>query len=151
MSHGGGGGGGHIESFVIVYNVAKRHNVGTLVRSASAFGVSEMILVGKHKDFNAFGSHGSAPFLRFRHFFSLLDARSYLKVISTMLYLSFHLIRSLSGFFIMSSIFKIKIWHPKNSLFLHLFKECFHPYMVNKHTHTHTHTHTYTHSLLSWW
>lgn len=68
-----------VESFVIVYNVAKRHNIGTLVRSATAFGVSEVILVGKRKDFNAFGSHGAALHLRFRHFFTLSDARSHLK------------------------------------------------------------------------
>lgn len=67
-----------MQSFVIVYNVAKRHNIGTLVRSASAFGVSELILVGK-KDFNAFGSHGSASHLHFKHFFTLSDARLYLK------------------------------------------------------------------------
>lgn len=68
-----------VESFVIVYNVSKRHNIGTLVRSATAFGVSEIILVGRHKDFNAFGSHGAAAHLRYRHFFTLADARSHLK------------------------------------------------------------------------
>ncbi|XP_057957157.1 uncharacterized protein LOC131150450 [Malania oleifera] len=66
------------ESYVVVHNIAKRHNVGTLARSASAFGVSELILVGR-RDFNAFGSHGSASHLPFRHFHSLLDARLFLK------------------------------------------------------------------------
>lgn len=69
-----------LESLVIVHNVAKRHNVGTLARSATAFGVTEMILIGK-RDFNSFGSHGSTSHLRFRHFHSLSDARHYLKVI----------------------------------------------------------------------
>ncbi|KAK8613047.1 hypothetical protein V6N13_104370 [Hibiscus sabdariffa] len=59
-------------------NIAKRHNVGTLARSATAFGVTEFILVGR-RDFNAFGSHGSTSHLRFRHFHSLTDARLYLK------------------------------------------------------------------------
>ncbi|XP_010242551.1 PREDICTED: uncharacterized protein LOC104586876 isoform X1 [Nelumbo nucifera] len=67
-----------VESFVMVHNIAKRHNVGTLARSATAFGVSELILVGR-RDFNAFGSHGSTSHLRFRHFHSLHDARLYLK------------------------------------------------------------------------
>ncbi|OWM74174.1 uncharacterized protein LOC116209293 [Punica granatum] len=67
-----------VESYVVVHNIAKRHNVGTLARSATAFGVSELILVGR-RDFNAFGSHGSTSHLRFRHFHSLLDARSFLK------------------------------------------------------------------------
>ncbi|KAL2458585.1 tRNA/rRNA methyltransferase (SpoU) family protein [Forsythia ovata] len=66
------------ESYVVVHNIAKRHNVGTLARSATAFGVSEMILVGR-RDFNAFGSHGSTSHLSFRHFHSLSLARSFLK------------------------------------------------------------------------
>ncbi|CAM8983626.1 unnamed protein product [Rhodiola kirilowii] len=66
------------ESYVIVHNIAKRHNVGTLARSATAFGVSELILVGR-RDFNAFGSHGSTSHVKFRHFHSLQEARSFLK------------------------------------------------------------------------
>ncbi|KAL3828843.1 hypothetical protein ACJIZ3_017645 [Penstemon smallii] len=66
------------ECFVLVHNIAKRHNVGTLARSATAFGVTEFILVGR-RDFNAFGSHGSTSHLRFRHFNSLTLARSFLK------------------------------------------------------------------------
>ncbi|XP_058210878.1 uncharacterized protein LOC131323205 isoform X1 [Rhododendron vialii] len=69
---------GVYESYVVVHNIAKRHNVGTLARSATAFGVSELILVGR-RDFNAFGSHGSTSHLRFRHFHSLSDARLFLK------------------------------------------------------------------------
>ncbi|MCL7050927.1 hypothetical protein MKW94_015805 [Papaver nudicaule] len=68
-----------IESFVLVHNIAKRHNIGTMARSATAFGVSEFILVGR-RDFNAFGSHGSTSHVKFRHFFSLAEARTYLKV-----------------------------------------------------------------------
>lgn len=75
----GGGGRGKFESFVLVHNVAKRHNLGTLARSATAFGVSELILVGR-KDFNAFGSHGATLHLQFRHFQTLAEARQYLKV-----------------------------------------------------------------------
>lgn len=66
------------ESYVVIHNIAKRHNVGTLARSATAFGVSELILVGR-RDFNSFGSHGSTSHLRFRHFYSLSDARIFLK------------------------------------------------------------------------
>jgi tRNA G18 (ribose-2'-O)-methylase SpoU len=68
-----------VECYVVVHNIAKRHNVGTLARSATAFGVSELILVGR-RDFNAFGSHGSTSHVRFRHFHSLPDARLFLKV-----------------------------------------------------------------------
>lgn len=68
-----------VESRVVVHNIAKRHNVGTMARSATAFGVTEFILVGR-RDFNAFGSHGSTSHVRFRHFHSLTEARLYLKV-----------------------------------------------------------------------
>ncbi|KAI4345522.1 hypothetical protein L6164_012637 [Bauhinia variegata] len=67
------------ESYVLVHNIAKRHNVGTLARSAAAFGVSEFILVGR-RDFNSFGSHGSTSHIRFRHFHSLQEAGNFLKV-----------------------------------------------------------------------
>ncbi|RRT76911.1 hypothetical protein B296_00000907 [Ensete ventricosum] len=70
-----------VESLVVVHNVAKRHNVGTMARSATAFGVSEIVLVGR-RDFNAFGSHGSTSHLGFRHFHSLSQARHYLKALS---------------------------------------------------------------------
>ncbi|GAV63361.1 SpoU_methylase domain-containing protein [Cephalotus follicularis] len=67
-----------IESYVVVHNIAKRHNVGTLARSATAFGVSHLILVGR-RDFNAFGSHGSTSHIPFLHFHSLQEARLFLK------------------------------------------------------------------------
>ncbi|KAJ7548311.1 hypothetical protein O6H91_07G006700 [Diphasiastrum complanatum] len=68
----------HFESIVVLYNVAKRHNLGMIARSSTAFGVSEMILIGR-KDLNAFGSHGATSHLRFRHFHSLSEAHLYLK------------------------------------------------------------------------
>ncbi|CAD6334728.1 unnamed protein product [Miscanthus lutarioriparius] len=39
-----------VESVVMVHNVAKRHNVGTLARSATAFGVAEVVVVGRRDD-----------------------------------------------------------------------------------------------------
>jgi len=53
--------------FIIVHNISKRHNIGTLARSASAFGVAEVCLVGS-RQFNAFGSHGATEHVAFRHF-----------------------------------------------------------------------------------
>ncbi|KAJ1695632.1 hypothetical protein LUZ63_012330 [Rhynchospora breviuscula] len=78
LAAGGNGNRDGIESIVIIHNVAKRHNVGTLARSATAFGAAEMVLVGR-RDYNCFGSHGAACHLRFRHFPSLAQAREYLK------------------------------------------------------------------------
>ncbi|KFM27767.1 tRNA (guanosine(18)-2'-O)-methyltransferase [Auxenochlorella protothecoides] len=46
------------ESYVILHNVSKKHNVGTISRCATAFNVTQICLVGSNR-FNAFGSHGS--------------------------------------------------------------------------------------------
>eukprot|EP00850_Spirogloea_muscicola_P005004 SM000022S07218 [mRNA] locus=s22:619619:622135:+ [translate_table: standard] len=84
MAGGGGGGGGGepspagFDSYVVVHNVAKRHNIGTLARSATAFGVRELVVVGR-RDFSAFGAHGAAGHVALRHFYSLAEARAYLK------------------------------------------------------------------------
>ena len=43
---------------LVVHNVAKKHNIGTLLRSACAFGVTEVVLIGSNS-FNTFGAHGS--------------------------------------------------------------------------------------------
>lgn len=92
-----------VECYVVVHNIAKRHNVGTLARSATAFGVSELILVGR-RDFNAFGSHGSTSHVSFRHFHSLSDARQFLKV------------REFCGFFFTKSLsfWLFWVWNVKS-------------------------------------
>ncbi|KAK9824104.1 hypothetical protein WJX72_007761 [[Myrmecia] bisecta] len=65
--------------YLIVYNVSKRHNIGTLVRSATAFGVTEVCLVGS-RQFNTFGSHGAVNHMRLRHFGTLEECCQWLKV-----------------------------------------------------------------------
>lgn len=65
-------------SFVIVHNIGKRQNVGTIARCATAFGVCEVLIVGE-RAFNTFGSHGSDAHVAFRHFASLLEARRFVK------------------------------------------------------------------------
>jgi len=37
------------QSFLVIFNVGKRQNWGTLMRSACAFGVSEIMIVGARK------------------------------------------------------------------------------------------------------
>ena len=79
------------ECFVIVHNVAKKHNIGTLARSCTAFNVVQarllqamsrwlspprctavlqMCLVGS-RHYNTFGSHGSAAHVPLAHFVTL--------------------------------------------------------------------------------
>ena len=61
------------ESYVLLHNVSKKHNVGTLARTCTAFGVSGMVLTGS-AHFNVFGSHGSDAHVRFKHYPKLKDA-----------------------------------------------------------------------------
>lgn len=66
------------ECFLIQHNIGKKHNVGTLARCATAFGVKAVLLVGS-RQYNAFGAHGSAEHVEFRHFNTLADCRKWLK------------------------------------------------------------------------
>ncbi|KXZ46246.1 hypothetical protein GPECTOR_45g116 [Gonium pectorale] len=59
-----------VPCYIITHSVAKKHNIGTIVRSATAFGVKEVCLVGS-RQFNTFGSHGSDAHVAFRHYENL--------------------------------------------------------------------------------
>ena len=75
----GAGAGAAPESYLIVHNVVKKHNVGTLARCATALGVREVCLVG-NRHFNTFGSQGADAHVDFRYFSTLTEARDYLAV-----------------------------------------------------------------------
>jgi tRNA G18 (ribose-2'-O)-methylase SpoU len=47
------------ESSVLFYNVSKKSNVGPIVRSAGAFGVSRILLVGDTRSKVKFGAQGT--------------------------------------------------------------------------------------------
>lgn len=56
--------------YLIAYNVSKKHNIGTILRCATAFNVTSVCLVGS-RQFNSFGSHGSDAHVHMLHFESL--------------------------------------------------------------------------------
>lgn len=60
------------ECYLIVHNVAKKHNIGTLARCATAFSVKQLCLVGS-RQFNTFGAHGASEHVDFRHYPTLED------------------------------------------------------------------------------
>jgi len=66
------------ECYLIQHNIGKKHNIGTLARCATAFGVTSVLLVGS-RQFNAFGAHGSAEHVDFKHFPTLQACRQWLK------------------------------------------------------------------------
>ncbi|KAK3263182.1 hypothetical protein CYMTET_27999 [Cymbomonas tetramitiformis] len=58
--------------YMIVHNVAKKHNIGTLARSCTAFNVAEMCLVGNDR-VNVFGSHGADAHVSMKYFPKLAE------------------------------------------------------------------------------
>eukprot|EP00890_Picochlorum_soloecismus_P001974 jgi/Picsp_1/2778/NSC_01005-R1_obp33pep like protein len=66
------------ECFLILYNVSKKHNIGTIARCATAFNVTAICLVGS-RHFNTFGSHGSDAFVNMKHFGTLEECCETLK------------------------------------------------------------------------
>eukprot|EP00927_Polykrikos_kofoidii_P015870 TRINITY_DN17107_c0_g1_i1.p1 TRINITY_DN17107_c0_g1~~TRINITY_DN17107_c0_g1_i1.p1 ORF type:complete len:238 (+),score=53.39 TRINITY_DN17107_c0_g1_i1:99-812(+) len=63
------------KSFLLLFNIGKRQNWGTLLRSACAFGVSEVLAVGAQK-LALFGSQGTASQVPLRHFETLAAAKA---------------------------------------------------------------------------
>lgn len=64
--------------YLIVYNVSKRHNIGTLLRCATAFAARAVCLVGA-REYNSWGAHGSEAHVPLRHYASLEAAAADLK------------------------------------------------------------------------
>jgi tRNA G18 (ribose-2'-O)-methylase SpoU len=66
----------NLKCYLIIHNVAKNHNVGTIVRSAAAMNVSEIWVAGKRK-LASFGNQGTAKRLVYRNFGNLSDLKQY--------------------------------------------------------------------------
>lgn len=64
--------------FVILFNIAKKNNLGNLIRTANAFGAKEILIVGKRR-YHQFGSFGTSKASTKRHFYDLDSAVSYLR------------------------------------------------------------------------
>ena len=61
------------DCYLLIHNVAKRHNVGNIVRSACAFGVKEVLVVGS-RDITGFGAQGTMKHMQFSRHRSLAAA-----------------------------------------------------------------------------
>lgn len=68
-------------AYLLLNNVGKKHNFGQLIRSACAFGVSEVAVVGAKRitELSLFGNQGTSGHADFRFFDSLEEARGYFK------------------------------------------------------------------------
>ena len=67
-------------AYLIVHNVAKRSNYGQILRTAAAFGVREVAIVGAPK-LCIKGDFGTANHLRFCHFRRLSDSIEYMRTV----------------------------------------------------------------------
>eukprot|EP00040_Diaphanoeca_grandis_P042310 m.264674 g.264674 ORF g.264674 m.264674 type:complete len:308 (-) comp57525_c0_seq1:75-998(-) len=65
-------------SFLIIHHISKKSNGWGVVRSAVAFGIRMVIVVGSDK-MNAFGCKGSDRYMEFKHFSRLEHAHHYVK------------------------------------------------------------------------
>jgi tRNA G18 (ribose-2'-O)-methylase SpoU len=62
------------DCYMLVYNIGKRKNFGDILRSAAAFGVIEVFVVGAKK-LSLFGNQGTQRYCKFTHFESLDNAK----------------------------------------------------------------------------
>mmetsp|Transcript_26311 Transcript_26311/g.47165 ORF Transcript_26311/g.47165 Transcript_26311/m.47165 type:complete len:203 (+) Transcript_26311:1433-2041(+) len=65
------------KSYLVLHNVSKKHNVGMLLRSAAAFNISEIVVVGSRK-IPTFGSQGTAKRHLYRQMGSLAELKAFL-------------------------------------------------------------------------
>ncbi|KAK9811931.1 hypothetical protein WJX73_000525 [Symbiochloris irregularis] len=65
-------------SFLILYNVGKRHNIGMILRSATAFNVREVCIIGNRR-FSSFGDQGTEVYINFRLFEDVQQCCTYLR------------------------------------------------------------------------
>lgn len=65
-----------IRCFLIIYNISKKHNVGSIIRSAAAMNVSEVWVIGKKK-LASFGNQGTAKRVVYRYFDNVPALKSY--------------------------------------------------------------------------
>jgi tRNA(Leu) C34 or U34 (ribose-2'-O)-methylase TrmL len=63
---------------MLVYNIGKKKNFGDILRSAAAFGVCEVFVVGAKK-LSTFGNQGTQKYCKYTHFDSLEQAKAELK------------------------------------------------------------------------
>lgn len=63
---------------LIIFNISKDLNIGTLYRSAYAFGADEVLLVGRRR-FKVTGASGTHHVMKTRHFMNMKEASAYCK------------------------------------------------------------------------
>lgn len=65
-----------LSSYLILFNISKKQNLGNLIRTANALGVSQVLVVGR-KQFREFGAFGTSHCSQLQHFYALDEACVY--------------------------------------------------------------------------
>jgi len=69
---------GYPECRVLIYNVAKKGNIGTIVRTAVAFGATQLIVVGNRK-INTLGNQMTNRFISWKFFDKWAACRAWIR------------------------------------------------------------------------
>jgi len=67
--------------YLLIYNIAKKHNIGTLIRSASAFNIKKILVLGENKKIlkKFFGSQGTVKKTEFLFFNDVQSIKDFCK------------------------------------------------------------------------
>ncbi len=67
--------------YLLIYNIAKKHNIGTLIRSASAFKIKKVLVLGENKKIlkKFFGSQGTVKKTEFLFFNDIKGIKEFCK------------------------------------------------------------------------
>ena len=72
--------------YIIIHNVAKKQNIGTMMRSAAAFGAAGMFVVGRKKSTTMFGSFGTNKHVKVAYFDKLQEAVDHAKTLGCVIW-----------------------------------------------------------------
>ncbi|CAI5734145.1 unnamed protein product [Hyaloperonospora brassicae] len=67
-----------VELYVVLSNKSGRQNLGTYLRTASAFGTTQVVVVGAER-FGTHGAHRAQKYVDVVNFYDFAEAREYLK------------------------------------------------------------------------
>ncbi|ETI32354.1 hypothetical protein F443_20820 [Phytophthora nicotianae P1569] len=69
---------GSVELYMVLSNKSGRQNLGTYLRTASAFGTAQVLVVGSER-FGTHGAHRAQKYVDVVQFYDFAEARKYLK------------------------------------------------------------------------
>lgn len=70
-----------MQAVIVVFNIQSRTNIGQIIRTANAFGVSEICVIGRKK-FSTFGNHKTTQSTNVRHFFEVEEAIEFYRALN---------------------------------------------------------------------